>query len=154
MGGDKKLASTELQGPKVPPGPNNNKNGGPMCQFTDRFYSAVRTLAGDGAVKPRLLSAYRDHLQSLPDNDVPESIRASFESLRLAMKAAQPIGSECEVVASVRKMSAGDAAGLAAGIVAMFSELVRAKSTGERVSVTKTPERLKPAAVPSNVSLN
>mgnify|MGYP001828802538 FL=1 len=33
-----------------------------MCQFTDRFYSAVRTLAGDGAVKQRLLTAYKDHL--------------------------------------------------------------------------------------------
>ena len=39
------------------------------------------------------------------------------------------------VVASVRKMSPGEAAGCASLIVAMFSELVRVKATGERLGV-------------------
>lgn len=127
-----------------------------MCQFTDRFYCAVRTLAGDGTVKQRLLAAYKDNLESLPDDDVPDSIRESFQRLRLAMSTARPIGNECSVVATVRKMSATDAASCSADIVAMFSELVRAKSTGERISVTKTAERSEPAtaALPSNISLN
>lgn len=126
-----------------------------MCQFTDRFYSAVRTLAGDGAVKQRLLSAYKDNLETLPDGQVPQSIRKQFQRLRQTMCTATPISSECSVVASVRKMSATDAADCAANIVAMFSELVRAKSTGERVSVVTAVERQdSPPAVPPQVALN
>lgn len=126
-----------------------------MCQFTDRFYSAVRTLAGDGAVKQRLLSAYKDNLETLPDGQVPQSIRKQFQRLRQTMCTATPISSECSVVASVRKMSATDAAACAADIVAMFSELVRAKSTGERISVSASGERTdSPQDLPSHIALN
>jgi len=102
-----------------------------MCQFTDSFYSAVRTLAGDGHVKQRLTDAYEDNLAALPEESVPASIRPRFNMLRDAMHAARPLDHESPVVASVRKMSAADASAHADSIVAMFSELVRAKSTGE-----------------------
>ena len=126
-----------------------------MCQFTDRFYSAVHTLAGDGAVKQRLLAAYKDNLESLPDGDVPDHIRERFVRLRGAMCSAKPIGKECPVVASVRKMSAIDATNFAADIVAMFSELVRAKSTGERVRVSTQVERKDSQQdLPSHIALN
>lgn len=126
-----------------------------MCQFTDRFYSAVHTLSGDGAVKRRLLSAYKDNLETLPDGDVPAHIREKFQRLRQAMSSAKPIGKECSVVASVRKMSAVDATSFAADIVAMFSELVRAKSTGERVRVSAPVERPDgPQDLPSHIALN
>ncbi len=149
------MAPGELPGLEAPADPNNKNNGVAMCQFTDRFYSAVRTLAGDGAVKQRLLSAYKDNLEALPDGEVPQSIRKQFQRLRQSMCVATPISSECAVVASVRKMSATDAAACAADIVAMFSELVRAKSTGERVSVAKAVERQDgPPAVPPQVALN
>ena len=155
MGSDNKLAADELQGRNVPPGPDNNKNGGPMCQFTDRFYSAVRTLAGDGAVKQRLLTAYKDHLELLPASDAPESIRERFDRLRLTMSQSKPIGKECAVVATVRKMSAADAAALATDFVAMFSELVRARSTGERVSASRTARHQDAhSARPANIALN
>jgi hypothetical protein len=126
-----------------------------MCQFTDQFYFAVRTLAGDGAVKQRLISAYKDNLEALPGDDIPQSIRGKFERLREAMHAAQPIGKECAVVATVRKMSIAEASSFATDIVAMFSELVRAKSTGERISIAKSVEPKKPEpSVPSHRSLN
>lgn len=109
-----------------------------MCQFTDSFYSAVRTLAGDGHVKQRLLLAYTDNLDTLPDGEVPDSIRSRFAMLREAMHAARPLGNESPMVASVRKMSAADASSHAASIVAMFSELVRVKATGERLRVVSS----------------
>ena len=37
-----------------------------MCQISDRFFSAVRTLSGDGPIKQRLVSAYQEHLEDLP----------------------------------------------------------------------------------------
>jgi hypothetical protein len=126
-----------------------------MCQFTDRFYSAVRTLAGDGAVKQRLISAYKNNLEALPGEEIPQSIRDKFERLRVALHGAEPIGKECAVVATVRKMSAAEASSFASDIVAMFSELVRAKSTGERISIVKPAERQEQLPnLPAHVSLN
>ena len=104
-----------------------------MCQFSDKFYSAVRTLSGGGTIKDRLASAYGDHLEIISEDDIPDIIRPRFELLRRQMHTAKPNGSESIVVASVRKMSSDDAAGCASMIVAMFSELVRVKSTGERL---------------------
>ena len=155
MGSQLRTAPAELQDPEDLPGPDKNNNGGPMCQFTDRFYSAVRTLAGDGAVKQRLIAAYKDNLESLPDADVPDSIRERFSRLRATLSEAESFGNECAVFASVRKMSAADATALATDIVAMFSELVRARSTGERVTVSPSADRHdKPSSVPPHVALN
>jgi len=126
-----------------------------MCQFTDRFYSAVRTLAGSGRVKKRLLTAYLENLDSLADNDVPEAIREDFAQLRQAMHATKPIGEEPAPAAAVRKMSPREASRYSTSIVAMFSELVRAKSTGERPKAVKRAEgKAAEASVPKNLSLN
>ena len=126
-----------------------------MCQFTDRFYSAVRTLAGDGPVKQRLLSAYSDNLESLSEADVPESIRESFIQMSRAMSAAAPLQNESAAEATVRKMSAAEASRHATNIVAMFSELVRAKSTGEKLRVVSRAEgKDAESSVPSNIALN
>jgi hypothetical protein len=104
-----------------------------MCQLSDNFYSAVRALAGDGSIKSRLACAFTDHLAMLAEEDLPDSIRPRFLVLRQAMKMVKPISTEDPVIASVRKMSAAEASRYAASIVAMFSELVRVKATGERV---------------------
>ena len=106
-----------------------------MCQFSDKFYAAVRTLSGDGPIKQRLATAYGENLELINDDEIPEGIRPRFELLRRTMHTAKPIGQESPVIASVRKMSAADAAGCASLIVAMFSELVRVKSTGERLGL-------------------
>jgi hypothetical protein len=108
-----------------------------MCQISDRFFSAVRALSGDGPIKQRLVSAYREHLEDLRDEQVPESIRQKFESLRQALTAVDPANGESSVHASVRKMSPVDAQRYATSILLMLSELVRVKSSGERLSFTK-----------------
>jgi len=110
-----------------------------MCQFSDKFYAAVRTLSGDGPIKDRLATAFDQHLGLLSEDDVPETIRPRFELLRRQMHMAKPNGRESAALASVRKMSAADASGCASLIVAMFSELVRVKSTGERLGLLRRP---------------
>ncbi len=102
-----------------------------MCQFTNNFYSAVRCLAGNGPVKQRLLSAYTENLEMLREADAPEQIRERLLKLRTAMHSVKPLSFESAAAASVRKMSKADAAQHALNIVAMFSELVRVKATGE-----------------------
>ncbi len=125
-----------------------------MCQFTDHFYSAVRRLAGDGTVKERLLAAYTENLEMLPDTDVPASIRPRLETLRQAMHAVKPLRGESPAAASVRKMSPADASRHAGSIVAMFSELVRVKSTGERLGSDRNGDSEPALRGPRRAALN
>ena len=108
-----------------------------MCQISDRFFSAVRSLSGDGPIKQRLLCAYKEHLEDLREEQIPDSIRQKFESLRQAMTAVEPANGESAVHASVRKMSPVDAQRFATSILLMLSELVRVKGSGERLAFTK-----------------
>jgi hypothetical protein len=104
-----------------------------MCQFSDKFYTAVSTLSGDGPIKERLVAAYGDNLDLIAEEDVPDIIQPRFDLLHTKMHATKPSGNENPVLAAVRKMSAPEAAACASHIVAMFSELVRVKTTGERL---------------------
>jgi len=105
-----------------------------MCHFADKFYAAVRTLTTDAPAKQRLISAYVEHLEALAEDDVPEAIQPRFAALRKAMTAVPPTEKETAVQVSVRKMSQDEAARLTRSILAMFADLVRAKSTGERLN--------------------
>jgi hypothetical protein len=104
-----------------------------MCQVSDRFFYAVRTLTGDGSLKERLVKAYVEQLEALRPDDVPETIRPRFELLREAITAVPATPRETSVQVSVRKMSQSDALRYTRSIVAMFAELVRVKETGERL---------------------
>ncbi len=108
-----------------------------MCQISDRFFSATRTLGGDGPIKQRLVAAYQEYLETLREDELPESIRQKFESLRQALHAVDPINGETRVHASVRKMSPTDAQRYATSILLMLSELVRVKGSGERLAFVK-----------------
>lgn len=105
-----------------------------MCHVTDKFYAAVRTLTTDGPVKQRLICAYVDHLEALAEDDVPEAIQPRFEALRQAMTAVPPTEKETAVQVSVRKMSQAEAGRFSRSILAIFAELVRVRSTGERLN--------------------
>ncbi len=105
-----------------------------MCHVADKFYAAIRTLATDGSVKQRLISAYVGHLEALPEAEVPEAIQPRFETLRRAMTAVAPTEKETAVQVSVRKMSQDDASRLTRSILAMFADLVRVKNTNERLN--------------------
>ena len=109
-----------------------------MSQLSDKFHAAVCTLSGDGSIKNRLRRAYSENLEDLTDAEIPQSIRHQFQLLRTAMHSVKPAFSESPVVASVRKMSATDATGQANRIVAMFFELVRDKSSDDRLTLVAT----------------
>jgi len=106
-----------------------------VSQFSIKFFSAVRTLAGAGPIRDRLISAYSDNLDSLPKNQIPDCIRLRFESLWRSTHSVKPLAVEGPVVASVRKMSTAEATRCATSIVAMFSELVSDSATGEPLSM-------------------
>ncbi len=126
-----------------------------MCEISDRFFSAVRSLAGDGPVKQRLVAAYKEYLEDLAETQVPESIRPKFESLKEALHAVGPTNGESAVHASVRKMSPVDAQRYATSILLMLGELVRVKGSGERIAFVKPgrPGVASDAAVPGVIQL-
>ena len=102
-----------------------------MHKHTDLFYSAVRTLSGAGPLKKRLVTAYDDNLAHLLADELPRTIRSSFEQLRVTMFSVKPLGSESPVLATVRKMSTAEANRCANLIVAMFKELNRGDDINE-----------------------
>jgi len=105
-----------------------------MCHVADKFYGAVLTLTADGPAKQRLISAYVNNLEMLSEAEVPEAIQPRFEALRQAMNAIAPTEKETAVQVSVRKMSQADAARFTRSILLMFADLVRVKTTGERLN--------------------
>jgi hypothetical protein len=127
-----------------------------MRQLSDKLYSAVRALAGEGPVKARLASAYEENLEILPEEDIPASIRPRFERLRQAMHAVKPTNVESPVTASVRKMSSAEATRHANQIVAMYSELTQVKATDKRARIIATTESESVAVIrtPDRATLN
>lgn len=89
----------------------------------DLFHGATRVLVGAGPVKQRLIDAWRVHLASLREQDVPDGMQARFAALRNAMHGAHPAGGLTAAEASVRKMSDRDATEHAAAILGMFATL-------------------------------
>jgi hypothetical protein len=114
-----------------------------MCQIADRFYAAVRTLASDQAAKERLAEAYLGNLHALGIEDVPESVRPRFELLRKALNGSGSGPVENRVRTAARKMSVADATRYSRSIVAMFGDLVRVRTTGERLGAVEI-QRAKP----------
>ena len=94
-----------------------------MTAHSDDFHAALQVLVGTGAVKQRLVDAYRRHLASLHEQDLPEAVRDRFIQLRKAMHEAAAAGGMTAPEASARKMSEKDAAEHATAILEMFTVL-------------------------------
>ena len=125
-----------------------------MCQFSDKFFSAVRVLASDGPIKKRLVLAYSENLELLSEDEIPTTIRPKFEILRRAMHSVKPTATESPILASVRKMSIVEANRCATSIVSMFSELVRVKTTGEKLRSKSRPNMTDQGQKPDHRHLN
>ena len=94
-----------------------------MTAHSDDFQAALQVLVGTGPVKQRLVDAYRRHLASLREQDLPDAVRERFATLRTAMHEAPAAGGMTAPEASARKMSDKDAAEHATAILEMFAVL-------------------------------
>jgi hypothetical protein len=94
-----------------------------MTAHWDDFHAALQVLVGTGPVKQRLVDAYRRHLASLREQELPDAVRDRFVALRAAMHEAPATGGMTAPEASVRKMSEKDAAEHAAALLEMFTVL-------------------------------
>jgi hypothetical protein len=96
-----------------------------MVNAWDCFHSATLELVRSTPIKQRLISAYRRHLASLPEDQLPSEARESFDQVLRCLGGVQPLPGEDAVAASVRKMSNQDADECAALIVEIFGVMCR-----------------------------
>ncbi|HLF12378.1 MAG TPA: hypothetical protein VJA26_14310 [Gammaproteobacteria bacterium] len=105
-----------------------------MSHLAERFAAAVQTLVSDGPIKQRLSRAYTEHLEDLPETELPVGLRGPFNDLQAALNRLRPVGSESRVRANVQKMSAHEAGSHAGTIVKLYAELL---AQGERAEPLK-----------------
>ena len=91
----------------------------------ESLHKATLELAKPSALKQRLTDAFTRYLIDLTAQDMPSEVRQDFEALRQSMTRVRPQHGECAVIATVRKMSIGEADACAARIVALLDTLHR-----------------------------
>jgi hypothetical protein len=96
-----------------------------MISAWECFHFATLELVRSTPIKQRLICAYRRHLVSLPQDQLPREIRQSFEQIMRTLNGVEPQRGEDSVAASVRKMSNQEADECAAAIVEIFGLMSR-----------------------------
>jgi hypothetical protein len=90
------------------------------------FQGATLSLARSGALKDRLTDAYRNHLASLDESELPWDLRQDFRSFNYSITREPPLlRGEDSVRATIRKMSNCEAEAAASCVVKMFCALQR-----------------------------
>jgi hypothetical protein len=96
-----------------------------MIKAWECFHFATLELVRSTPIKQRLISAYRRHLASFPEEQLPGEAREPFGQVMRWLRGVQPLPGEDAVAASVRKMSNQDADECAALIVEIFGLMSR-----------------------------
>jgi hypothetical protein len=103
-----------------------------MISAWECFHFATLELVRSTPIKQRLVCAYRRHLSTLPEDQLPNEIRESFGQVMRSLRGVQPLRGEDAVAASVRKMSNQEADDCAALIVEMFGLMCKSNATAAR----------------------
>jgi hypothetical protein len=98
-----------------------------MSSVWENFLAATAILASAGPIKQRLAEAYRAHLASVNQDDLPREIRDEFCALSNCLSCVRPMHGETAVQATVRKMSEPEAGRIAVRIVDMLAVIARSQ---------------------------
>jgi hypothetical protein len=119
-----------------------------MTSAWESLHFATLELVRSTPIKQRLVNAYRRHLQTLPEDQLPNEVRDAFGQVIKCLHVVQPQKGEDAVAASVRKMSIQDADDCAAQIVEIFGvtcrELLNAARVSAEVVQLHSPDREHP----------
>lgn len=96
-----------------------------MSSAWENFFAATAILASAGPIKHRLIEAYKTHLATLDQDELPKEIREEFCSVTTCMSCVRPLRGETAEQATVRKMSDMEASQLAMRIVNMLGVIAR-----------------------------
>ena len=105
-----------------------------MTSAWESLHFATLELVRSTPIKQRLITAYRRHLYSLPEDQLPNEVREAFGQVMRSLHGVQPQKGEDAVAASVRKMSNQEADDCAAHIVEIFGVTCRELLNAARVS--------------------
>ncbi|MDP9014609.1 MAG: hypothetical protein M3O41_18510 [Pseudomonadota bacterium] len=105
-----------------------------MISAWENLHFAMLELVRSTPIKQRLVCAYRRHLVSIPEDQLPGEVRDSFAQMMRSLCAVQPLRGEDAVAASVRKMSNQAADDCAALVVEIFGITCRALLNSARQS--------------------
>lgn len=94
----------------------------------EHFRRAALVLVGAGAIKQRLIDAYREHLLEIDAASLPESVAPDFAALMGAFQSASAAGGLGVAEVAVRKMSEQDAARHAQCVLEMSFATAEAES--------------------------
>jgi hypothetical protein len=122
-----------------------------MIAAWDCFHFATLELVRSAPIKQRLVAAYRVHLATLSEEQIPRYVRESYEQVVRWLCGVQPLRGEDAVTASVRKMSNQEADDCAALIVEIFGSLSRAQAAPARAA---TVVQLHPVEGSAELELN
>jgi hypothetical protein len=129
-----------------------------MISASECFHFATLELVRSTPIKQRLVCAYRRHLASLPEEEIPAEIREIFGQVMRSLRGVQPLPGEDAVTASVRKMSNQEADDCAALIVEIFGLMCKTHDYASRPgnvvqmhSVERTSDEF---AVPALIASN
>jgi hypothetical protein len=96
-----------------------------MVNTWECFHSAALELVRSTPIKQRLVAAYRRHLASVPEDQLPTEAREPFDQVLRCLQGVKPLPGEDAVSASVRKMSNQEADECAGLIVEIFGVMCR-----------------------------
>jgi hypothetical protein len=120
-----------------------------MKEIIDHLQQATLQLSQEGSLKERLVASYSEHLLDIDSLRLPEFLREDFDALHAAMHSAVPQPRECQIRASVRKMSNAEVRAHAALVVRVFAAVAR----GEAAGSNPIPRVARSAAVAPVVAL-
>ncbi|MBS0366594.1 MAG: hypothetical protein JSR67_12310 [Proteobacteria bacterium] len=105
----------------------------------EHLEGAAVSLARCGAIKDRLIEAYREHLSRVDPGQLSEALRGELQYCRDTLTRESPLRGEDAVRATVRKMSNEQAEELACGMVRLFGAALR---EGARAPLGEAPAEL------------
>lgn len=94
-----------------------------MANLWECFQAATLELVRSTPIKTRLAEAYRTHLSSLKEEQLPREVRDDFAKVTQALNSVKPQPGEDRIAASTRKMSSQEADECATLIVQIFGAL-------------------------------
>ena len=107
-----------------------------MISAWESLHFATLELVRSTPIKQRLICAYRRHLDSIAEDQLPAEVRETFAKLMALLRGVRPLRGEDAVAASVRKMSVQEADDCAAQIIDIFGITCRVLLNSARASAS------------------
>lgn len=96
--------------------------------------AATLALVGDGTLKDRLCAAFCDHLDDIPEAELPEEVQEEFAAMTRVMHGARALPGDSVVRASIRKLSSEEAQRYAGLILRTYALRIRELAATARTS--------------------